>query len=112
MVPEVYPHDVPNSKRTFISCTVDDQTIADLKEMVKLSDSRDRTYFIRMALKRLIAEELPRLRKPPGFMLHVMKAPAEAVPIIADAALVAAAPDEPMLDFENLLKAAEGKLKT
>jgi len=49
-----------------LHCLLEDAQMAGLDELVKLSDARDRSYFVRQAVERYIVEELPKLRKKPS----------------------------------------------
>lgn len=49
-----------------LHCLLEDEQMRGLDELVKLSDARDRSYFVRQAVERYIVEELPKLRKKPS----------------------------------------------
>ena len=48
-----------------LSALIDDELMTGLDELVRLSDDRDRSYFVRQALERYLIEELPKARKKP-----------------------------------------------
>ena len=48
-----------------LSALIDDELMTGLDELVRLSDDRDRSYFVRQALERYLVEELPKARKQP-----------------------------------------------
>ena len=49
-----------------LSALIDDVLMEGLDEMVKLGDDRDRSYFVRDALRRYLLEELPKAQKRPA----------------------------------------------